>query len=115
MKHRIAGAVIAGSLGLALTCGVTPRASAQDNVEANIKGQSITATGCLTQDPKEKDEYMITGEDGKIWGLKSSTVKLSQHLNHKVTVTGKVTKGAHESEAGDVNVSELKMVSDTCK
>ena len=115
MKHKLSNAIVTGAIGFALTCGLAPRADSKDNAGASMKGQTVTATGCLTQDPKEKNEYMITGEDGKTWGLKSNTVKLSQHLNHKVTVTGKVTKGGHESEAGDVNVSDLKMVSDTCK
>ena len=57
----------------------------------------------------------FTGEDGKSRGLTSNTAKLGEHLNHKVTVTGKVTKVGHESEAGVVNVSDLKMVSTTCK
>ena len=69
----------------------------------------------MRKDEKEKNEYLITGEDGKTWGLKSTSVKLADHLNHKVTVTGKVTKEGHESEAGDLNVSELKMVSTTCQ
>ena len=115
MTHKFSNAFATGALGIALTCGLAPHADSQDKAGANMKGQTVTATGCLTQDPKEKNEYMITSEDGKTWGLKSNTVKLSQHLNHKVTITGKVTKGGHESEAGDVSVSDLKMVSDTCK
>jgi hypothetical protein len=75
----------------------------------------MTVTGCLTKDAKEKDEYVIRGEDGKTWGLKSTSVKLADHLNHKITVTGKVTKEGHENEAGDLNVSDLKMVSESCQ
>jgi len=113
MMHKHSTAILTGVCGLALTFGPTPRAQAAD--EKAAKGQTITATGCLTKDTKEKDEFMITGEDGKTWGLKSDTVKLNAHLNHKVTVTGKVTEGEHGKEAGDVNVSDLKMVSNTCK
>jgi hypothetical protein len=54
-----------------------------------------TVTGCL-QKGDEADEFSITGEDGKTWGLRSSTVKLDPHLGHKVTVTGSST---HESKA----------------
>jgi hypothetical protein len=106
--------MVIGTAVIGLTGGLTPHAYSK-NKGPKMTGQTITATGCLTQEPKEKNEYLITGEDGKTWGLKSNTVKLSEHLNHKVTVTGKVTKGGHESEAGDVNVSELKMASTTCK
>ena len=106
--------MVTGSVLLGLTCGLAPRAYSK-NKGAKMTGQTITATGCLTQEPKEKNEYLITGEDGKTWGLKSNTVKLSDHLNHKVTITGKVTKGGHGNEAGDMNVSDLKMVSESCK
>lgn len=115
MKHEFSSLIVTGAIGLTLTFSLAPRAGAQQKASPSVKGETVTATGCVTQDPKEKNEYMITGEDGKTWGLKSNTVKLSQHLNHKVTVTGKVTKGGHESEAGDVNVSELTMVSTSCK
>jgi hypothetical protein len=115
MVQKYSSAILTGALGLALTVGLTPRAESKDKAGAKITGQTMTSTGCLTKEAKEKNEYLITGDDGKTWGLKSNTVKLSDHLNHKVTVTGKVTKGGHGNEAGDVNLSDLKMVSETCK
>jgi hypothetical protein len=86
-----------------------------------------TVTGCL-QKGDEADEFSITGADGKTWGLRSSTVKLDQHLGHKVTVTGsstheskaeekkegQVEKASSKEEYGDLDVSSLKMVSSTC-
>src|SRR6266852_1679249 len=90
-----------------------------------------TVTGCL-QKGDEAGEFSITGEDGKTWGLRSSTVKLDQHLGHKVTVTGSkahetkaeektekkkegaVEKAAGKEEVGDLRVTDLKMVSETC-
>jgi hypothetical protein len=77
----------------------------------------------------EAGEYSITGEDGKTYGLRSKTVNLSQHLGHKVTITGTLRaesgekeKGEAEehenkeaAEAGDIRVTDLKMVSDKCK
>jgi len=122
MKYKLWTAMLVGVTGLVLSCGpALAQASDQSektgsaNRNAKITGQTMTVTGCLTKDAKEKDEYLITGEDGKTWGLKSSSVKFSDHLNHKVTVTGKVTKEGHENEAGDLNVSNLKMVSQTCQ
>ena len=120
MLRKFSSAMFAAVFGLVLTCAVA-RAQASDdqnakqNRSAKITGQTMTVTGCLTQDEKEKNEYLITGEDGKTWGLKSSSVKLHDHLNHKVTVTGKVTKEGHENEAGDLNVSNLQMVSQSCQ
>jgi hypothetical protein len=88
--------------------------------------QTRTITGCL-QKGYEPDEFSITGEDGKVWGLRSSVVKLDEHLGHRVAVRGLIT---HESkagatktktktvpgkeESGDLRVTSLKMVSETC-
>ena len=91
-------------------------------------GGKATVTGCL-QKGDEPGEYSITGEDGKTYGLRSKAVDLSQHLGHKVTVTGTLRpesaekeKGEAEehekkeaAEAGDIRVTNLKMVSDSCK
>ena len=112
------------AFALALGAYGTPKASAQEKTA----GGKTTITGCL-QKGDEPGEYSITAEDGKTYGLRSKTVKLSEHLGHKVTVTGKLRaesaekeKGEAEehqkkdaAEAGDIRVTSLKMVSDTCK
>ena len=84
--------------------------------------QTMTITGCLRKG-YEPDEFQITSEDGKVWGLRSSAVKLDGYLGHKVTVSGLIT---HESkagekktapgkkESGDLRVTSLTMVSETC-
>ena len=51
---------------------------------------AATVTGCLAQGD-EPNEYAIKTENGKIYGLSSSTVDLVKHMNHRVTVTGAVT------------------------
>jgi len=110
--------------GLALSAYIAPGASAQEK----SAGGKTTVTGCL-QKGDETGEYSITGEDGKTYGLRSKSVKLSQHLGHKVTVTGtlraesaekeKAEAAEHEkkeaAEAGDIRVTDLKMVSDKCQ
>jgi hypothetical protein len=81
-----------------------------------------TITGCL-QKGYEPDEFQITGEDGKVWGLRSSAVKLEGEIGHKVTVSGLITHelkpGETKSvpgkqESGDLRVTSVKMVSETC-
>lgn len=108
----------------ALGAYVTPSASAHEK----SAGGKTTVTGCL-QKGDEAGEYSITGEDGKTYGLRSKTVKLSQHLGHRVTITGTLRaesaekeKGEAEehekkeaAEAGDILVTDVKMVSDKCK
>lgn len=112
------------AFALALGAYVTPSASAQEKATRS----KTSVTGCL-QKGDEPGEYSITGPDGKIYGLRSKTVKLSQHLGHKVTVTGSLRpesaeKGKAEAqenksnemtEAGDIRVTDLKMVSEKCQ
>jgi opacity protein-like surface antigen len=102
------------------------KTATQENQEKSA-GQTQTVTGCL-QKGDEADEFSITGEDGKSWELRSSTVKLAQHVGHKVTVSGPVTreskaeekkegeveKAAGKREYGELRVTSLKMVSSSC-
>ena len=92
----------------------------------------VTVTGCL-QKGDSPDEFAITGKNGKTWELRSKTVKLDEHVGHTVTVTGvrhhetkaeeakegktegKESKEAEAKEAGDLRVTSLKMVSESCK
>lgn len=104
-------------------CVLTFTASPQKNPG---KGGATSVTGCL-QKGDEAGEFSITGEDGKTYGLRSSSVKLEEHLGHKVTVSGKLTpegaekgeakesKEGGKKEAGDIQVSNVKMVSTTCQ
>lgn len=108
----------------ALGAYLSPSACAQEKTA----GGKTTVTGCL-QKGDDPGEYSITGEDGKTYGLRSKAVSLSQHLGHKVTVTGALRpesaekeKGEAEEhekkeapEAGDIRVTSLKMVSEQCE
>jgi lipid-binding SYLF domain-containing protein len=112
--------------------GAKGQAVAAGKAEANQKprGHTKTVTGCL-QKGDEPGEFSIVSEDGKIWGLRSISVKLDQHVGHQVTVTGsaaretkaeenkeqkegRVEKASSKEEYGDLRVTTLKMVSDTC-
>ena len=113
-------------------------AASQDSTKAGAQEQKTTnhtktVTGCL-QKGDEADEFSITGKDGKTWGLRSSTVKLDQHVGHEVTVSGsahreseaeekkekaehkegQMEKAGEKEEYGDLRVTDLKMVSETC-
>ena len=92
------------------------------------KAKSMTVSGCL-QTGDEAGEYYLNAEGGKVYGLTSSSVKLGDHVGHKVTVTGtaKAEKDEDEDEAkenkeksekkeaGDIQVKSLKMVSTSCQ
>jgi hypothetical protein len=92
-----------------------------------------TLTGCLSK-AEGAHEYKLTTGNGSTWELHSNTVKLSPHVGHSVTITGKVRNadlhGAKEdvkdemkehgmgkdtTEHGHLNVTKVSMVSDSCK
>jgi hypothetical protein len=108
----------------------TKEAATQEK-QAKPASHTKTVTGCL-QKGHEAGEFSITGEDGKTWDLSSKSVKLDDHVGHQVTVTGsahreskaeekaeekkegQMEKAAGKEEYGDLRVTDLKMVSETC-
>lgn len=82
------------------------------------KAKTMTVTGCL-QKGDEAGEYSIKDDNGKEYGLRSTTVKLADHLNHKVTVTGEMMSREKEKSENEnhqhMNVTNLKMVSSSCR
>ena len=128
MKVKIAMAflalfMIAGSAGLA---------AAQNTTETTHK-KTRTLTGCL-QKGDDANEYKLATAKGGTWEIKSDSLKLGDHVAHTVTITGVVSNatlhGAKEdtkaeakehgvdkdsTEHGHMTVTNLKMISDTCK
>lgn len=108
-------------------CPLALIAQEKQEKKAEKAAHTQTVTGCL-QKGDEAGEFSITGENGKTWGLHSTSVKLDQHLGHKVTVTGSTTqeskaeekkegqveKASSKQEYADLDVTSLKMVSDSC-
>ena len=103
-------------------------ALAQDTTKpSDDQSKTKAVAGCL-QKGDQADLFSITGEDGKSWDLRSSTVKLDEHVGHKVTVTGSPTREAKAEEKkegqvenaarkealGELRVTDLKMVSPNC-
>jgi hypothetical protein len=88
-----------------------------------------TVTGCL-QKGVEPVGFFIIGADDKHWELYSGKeVSLADHVGHTVTVTGSLAKRSAKQEEksqpnekketgarehSDLQISSLKMVSDTC-
>jgi hypothetical protein len=92
-------------------------------------GSKHSVTGCL-QKGDEMEGYTITDKDGKVWELHGKQVKLAGHVGHTVSVTGSSTNRSKEEEEkyeanekkeygekehADLQVSHLKMVSESCK
>jgi len=122
--NRLARILVLAAVSFVMGLSVTAAGFAQ----MKATDGKTTVTGCL-QKGDEADEFSITGEDGKTYGLRSSAVDLSKHLGHKVTVTGSLKAESYEkekgeseehekkgaTETGDIRVTSLKMVSDSCK
>ena len=128
MKVNVAMALLA----LLLFTGTAGRATAQDT-PSTTHNKTRTLTGCL-QKGDDANEYRLTTAKGSTWELKSNGHKLSNHVGHTVTITGVVSNaelhGAKEdakseakehgmdkesTEHGHLKVTNLKMVSDSCK
>ena|ERR1700740_223492 len=89
-------------------------------------------TGCLSKG-NSADAFVLNGDDGSMWDVKSSRVNLRKHVGHTVTLTGVVSHAmmhnmkedakdvAHDtgaaknnSEHGHLKVTNVKMVSLSC-
>lgn len=71
----------------------------------------------------------MIGKDGSTWNVQSDSVRLAEHVGHMVRVTGAVSTpalhGAKEdvkekveknpNENGNMTVTNLKMVSKSCR
>jgi hypothetical protein len=107
---------------------------AQDTTSSGkSKAKDRTITGCLTQG-SSADKFVLNGNDGSTWDVKSDSVSLADHVGHTIAATGTVsnvtmhnTKEKAKDEAasagmtksnnehGDLEVSAVKMVSKSCK
>jgi hypothetical protein len=114
--------------------------SGQDNGAA---ASATTVTGCLQAGTKA-GRFMLTGDDGTVYHLRSKSVDLGEHVGHTVTITGHVPQrkaqggqapsstsspdatnegaqaaggqgGEHAGGGHMLFVTDLKMVSDSCK
>jgi hypothetical protein len=100
---------------------------------AKEKADIRDVTGCLSKGDSAK-EFLLTGNDGSTWEVRSSKVALAEHVGHTVNATGVVSSAtAHNLkedakdaakdsgmkktnvEHGHLTVTEVKMVSESCK
>ena len=100
---------------------------------AKDKGEVRDVTGCLSKGESAK-EFLLTGTDGSTWEIKNSGVALADHVGHTITATGVVSNAKmhnmkeHTQEAvkdsgmtdknkehGHLKVTNVKMISDSCK
>src|ERR1700682_2049701 len=125
MKSRLALSFLALS-SLAMVPSIS--LASQDDSMQKKSDRTRTLTGCLSSGEKS-GEYDLLAEDGGTWELHSKTAKLSDHVGHTITVTGRVwhagVHGAKEkakdetnpnaTEHGHLKVTDVSMVSEGCK
>ena len=128
MKVKIMMAILA----LFMFAGATGLATAQGTKETTHK-KTRTLTGCLQKGDDAKEFNLTTGKGGT-WEIKSDSVDLAPHVGHTVKVTGVVSNAAmhgvkedakaeakehgidkNSTEHGHLTVTNVKMVSDSCK
>jgi hypothetical protein len=99
---------------------------------AKDKADVRDVTGCLSKGDSA-NEFLLTGTDGT-WEVRSSKVALAEHVGHTVTATGVVSNAtAHnmkedakdaakdsgmkksDTEHGHMKITDVKMVSESCK
>ena len=118
------------TLGLVALCGLSllPAIGAAQNETKDKDASLRTLTGCLSNGDKA-GEYNLVTPEGNTWEIHTKTVKLSEHVGHTVTISGKVwhpdMHGAKEKakeavdsnakEHGHLNATDVAMVSDSCK
>lgn len=111
---------VVGGLGVAIVSSVAAGGTARTAGRHVTVVAADTVTGCLSKGA-EKGEYAITGKDGKKYGLRSTSVALSKHVGHTVTIVGtpykedEDEKSKSSDEAGDLRVTSLTMVSASCQ
>src|SRR5713226_5588190 len=100
---------------------------------AKDKADVRDITGCLSKGDSA-NEFLLTGNDGSTWEVRSSKVALAEHVGHTVTATGVVSNAAmhnmkedakdaakdsgmkkDDSEHGHLKITAVKMVSESCK
>jgi hypothetical protein len=60
---------------------------------AKEKADVRDVAGCLAKGDSAK-EFVLTGNDGSTWEVRSSNVDLAEHVGHTVTATGVVSNAA---------------------
>jgi hypothetical protein len=100
---------------------------------AKEKADARDVTGCLSKGDSAK-EFLLTGNDGSTWEVRSSRVALAEHVGHTVTATGVVSNAKmhnmkedaketakdsgmkkSDTEHGHMKITDVKMVSESCK
>ena len=101
--------------------------------QADSKSKVRTVTCCLSKGDSA-NEFLLTGNDGSTWEVRSDKVTLAGHVGHTIDATGVVShEKAHNlkedakqattdtgatkqrAEHGHMTITDVNMVSDSCQ
>src|SRR5437879_7105867 len=99
MKTMLTTFLLAAGMALAQTSGTSSTSTASDNSSSN------TTRGCLTG---TSGSYSIADQSGTSHKLSGNTQDLSSHVNQIVEITGATDPN------GNISVTSVKMIADTC-
>ena len=112
-------AVIAVPPGQTQSAGTRGVQSSDNTIGRAAPSEQVQASGCLRRG--NDGGYYLKDRNGLTWVLSSSTVDLSQHIMHSVSITGKITKpqtGDTDSSGGkpspSLEVLTLTVLSPSC-
>ena len=102
-----------------------PDQSASPSSSQSSSGNEQKVTGCLNG---SSGSYTLTDSAGKTWQLSGDTSKLSDHVGHKVEITGTPSSGSSgtsnpggasagssgSSEQSTLNVTAMKHIATSC-
>jgi hypothetical protein len=128
MKSNLLGV----GLGLALAFSASA-AVAQETANPKPKAEVRTITGCLSKGDSTHG-YLLTAKDGSTWEIRSTSIKLADHVGHTVSARGVVSHAKlhnlkedakdaatdagvkkDDTEHGHLKVTSLKMVGNSCE
>jgi ABC-type sugar transport system substrate-binding protein len=100
---------------------------------AKSKDNVRDVTGCLSKGDSA-NEFLLTGNNGSTWEVRSDSVALADHVGHTVKATGAVSNAKmhnmkedakdtaadsgmkkSNTEHGHMTITSINMVSDSCK
>jgi hypothetical protein len=116
-----------------LLCTCFLAALANTGQEATKQTHSFLVTGCLKRG-EVADRFHLIGRDGKAYALRSTSLKLADHVGQNVTIKGVLEHDAKRddydfegsevneeygkgkvAEFVDIEVIDLKMVARSCR
>ena len=84
--------------------------TSQESQAKTSAKEAKNVTGCL-QKGDVPGEFALKADDGKVWELKSSSVKLEEHLGHKVSVTGSASEESGAEDKREEKEGEVEKAS----